>query len=179
MRRGFNSLWKRQIANVATAARTLGHTWLERSLPAERVAEGRLGGARGNVCRLELDRSRKVGEAGRYYVPIRSATCDEMKLRHAAAIALVGLAFVGKAAAQQPTTKPLETRQWCSDVPAMLPPPHFEAANRTGSWATLREHCIEAEAGPYSILTNTCMFICQGARELWQRANGGEIPKSN
>ena len=102
-----------------------------------------------------------------------------MKLRHAAALALVGLAFVGQATAQQPTAKPLEARQWCSDVPAMPPPPHFEATNRKGSWAVLHKQCLEAEAGPYSILTNTCMFICQGARELWQRANAGEIPKSN
>jgi hypothetical protein len=102
-----------------------------------------------------------------------------MKFRHAAALALVGLVFVGQATAQQPIATPHASPTWCWDVPATPPPPNFEAANRKGSWAILRKQCIEAEAGPYSILTNTCMFICQGAREMWQRVNAGDIPKPN
>jgi|SRR5271168_57494 hypothetical protein len=61
---------------------------------------------------------------------------------------------------------------WCSDVPASPPPPHFKPER----WARRRKQCIEA-AGPYTIMTNTCVSICQGAREMWQRASADAKPK--
>src|SRR5579862_8621232 len=100
-----------------------------------------------------------------------------MKLRHGAALALMGLALVGQAKAQQPTAIPPARSGWCSDVPAIPPPPYFEQANGKGSWARRRKMCLEAAAGPYSILTTTCMHICLGASELWQRAKAGQIRK--
>lgn len=75
--------------------------------------------------------------------------------------------------AQQPTATPTPAPRnpdWCSDVPASPPPPHYEAENRPGAWADIRRRCIN-EVG----VDSTCMYACQGARELWQRAKDGGL----
>ena len=75
--------------------------------------------------------------------------------------------------AQQPAATPTPAPPnlgWCADVPASPPPPHYEAENRPGAWAAIRRRCIN-EVG----VDSTCMYACQGARELWQRAKAGAL----
>src|SRR5579862_762096 len=66
-------------------------------------------------------------------------------------------------AAPSATAAPLNPN-WCSDVPALPPPPHYEAANRRGVWTRRRNMCLNRAQHD-----STCVYICQSARELWQR----------
>ncbi len=71
--------------------------------------------------------------------------------------------------AQQPVATPTPAPRnpdWCSDVPASPAPPHFE--NVPGEWAAERKMCMNAVG-----FDSTCMYACQAARELWQRAKTG------
>lgn len=57
---------------------------------------------------------------------------------------------------------------WCGDVPASPPPPKFSAED----WAAERQRCMN-EANVVS--DTTCVYICQGAREMWARAKAGTL----
>ncbi len=87
-----------------------------------------------------------------------------MKLRHTAALALVGLVFVGQATAQQPTAKPQTNPNWCSDVPASPNPPKMD------NWPRLRESCINGIGR-----TIDCVDDCVAARELWKAKRDGRL----
>lgn len=57
---------------------------------------------------------------------------------------------------------------WCGDVPASPPPPKFSAKD----WAAERQRCVN-EANV--VTDTTCVYICQGAREMWARAKAGTL----
>jgi hypothetical protein len=57
---------------------------------------------------------------------------------------------------------------WCSDVPASPPPPHFE--NNPGDWAYVRSQCMKKSGFDVS-----CFNDCLAARERWARAKAGTL----
>jgi hypothetical protein len=79
-----------------------------------------------------------------------------------------GLIWFTTASAQQPTAKPPINPNWCSDVPASPPPPHFENKNNPGEWAAIRNTCLNR-------FDDTCRDMCMAAREMWDRAKKGEF----
>ncbi len=83
-------------------------------------------------------------------------------------------ALIGaNAIAQQPTAAPAAAPRnpnWCSDVPASPPPPHYQAENRPNAWADTRKRCMNAVDTDWM-----CMDTCGTARELWQRAKAGTL----
>ena len=84
-------------------------------------------------------------------------------------LAVVGSLVVASAYAQQPTGAPTPSARnpnWCSDVPATTPPLNKISPEE---WASTRDTCIN---GKHSLLRDKmCFDMCQGARELWERAN--------
>jgi hypothetical protein len=57
---------------------------------------------------------------------------------------------------------------WCSDVPASPPPPHFE--NKPGDWAYIRSQCMKKSGFDVS-----CFDDCLAAKERWARAKAGTL----
>jgi hypothetical protein len=91
-----------------------------------------------------------------------------MKLRYAAALAIVGwYLMASSASAQQSTpTAPLNPH-WCSDVPASPPPPNLE--HHSGDWAALRKRCMKVG----SDRSGLCSALCQDARDRWKQQKAG------
>ena len=89
-------------------------------------------------------------------------------------VAIVAVLMEANAGAQQPTAAPTlapRNPNWCPDVPASPPPPHYQAENRPNAWADTRKRCIN-EANEADVV---CFEECEGARELWQRAKAGTL----
>ena len=85
------------------------------------------------------------------------------------AIALTAAPALAQQPAASPAPAPLNPN-WCSDVPASPPPPHYE--NIPGEWAARRKMCLNATG---HLAWKTCGDICLRARELWQRAKEGTL----
>jgi len=121
------------------------------------------------------DRRRRLLGAGQDS-PSRKGDSTSARARLALTAIIVASAIAltaARALAQQPVATPTPAPRnpnWCSDVPASPAPPSYDARNRPGAWAAIRRRCIN-EVG----VDSTCMYECQGARELWQRATTGGL----
>jgi hypothetical protein len=93
-----------------------------------------------------------------------------MKLRHAAALALVGwyLAVPSVLLAHTSADGPVmpANPNWCPEVPASPDPPHFDG--RFGTWAEARKKCTGATNDIW-----TCGDLCAAARDLWNMKKAG------
>jgi hypothetical protein len=88
-------------------------------------------------------------------------------------VAIFAVLMAANASAQQPTaaaTPAPRNPNWCPDVPASPPPPHYQAENRPNAWAAMRKRCTNAV-----VTDRMCMDDCGAARELWQRAKDGTL----
>lgn len=101
-------------------------------------------------------------------------------LAHTARVAVTAMILAiavaltsARALAQQPVATPTpgpRNPNWCSDVPASPPPPTYDARNYPGAWTAERTRCMNSIGRDI-----TCSDICNGARELWQRAKTGGL----
>src|ERR1700685_232517 len=93
-----------------------------------------------------------------------------MHLRHAAALALVGLYSMMPSVLKAQSAVPTNGPQWCTDAPASPPPPGFE--HRPGDWANVRKMCAaHGDRG--------CMWLCELALELWSMKKAGRLNQPN